>query len=328
MAVSGAKKTIDTAGQGPSEINNAWQTGLRSVLLATDFSEASTKPLHHALAIARHYHAKFYLAHVVSALGFTIAGAQAKGLAFEAAEREAHRLKEELIAGQALVGLEHEFIIREGDTWTELDAIIRQKSVDLVVIGTHGRGSLEKLLLGSVAEQIFRHADCPVLTVGPHSRAKSPLEDAREMRPFLFATDFSAHSLGALPHAISFADHFKAKLCFLHVAPVVPIPEGFHWSKTGDLPEMREDARRKALGRFEELAPRYAALSIPPEFQVEFGKPGERILHAAKTLKADAIIMGLHHSGHAEVASHMPWETAYQVVSAAACSVLTVRSRL
>lgn len=328
MAVSGGKGKIDTAGQGWPGSNNDWQAGLSSVLLATDFSEASTKPLHHALAIARHYHARFYLAHVVSSLGFTIAGAQAKELAFEAAEREARRLEEELIAGRALEGLEHEFIIREGDTWTELDAIIRQKSVDLIVTGTHGRGALEKLVLGSVAEKIFRHTDCPVLTVGPHSRAKSPLEEAREMRPFLFATDFSAHSLEALPPAISFANHFQAKLCFLHVAPVVPIPEGFHWSKTGDVPEMREDARRKMLRRFEELAPRYAALSTPPEFRVEFGKPSEMILHAAKTLKADVIIMGLHRSGHAEAASHLPWEVAYDIVSGATCSVLTVRSRL
>lgn len=148
------------------------------------------------------------------------------------------------------------------------------------------------------------------------------------MRPFLFATDFSAHSLQALPHAVSFANHFKAKLCLVHVAPVIPIPEGFHWSTTGDVPEMRKDARTKAFRLFQELAPRYAALSIQPEFKVEFGKPSEMILHAAKTLEADAIIMGLHHSSHAEAASRMPWAIAYHVARAATCSVLTVRSPL
>lgn len=243
---------------------------------------------------------------MVSSLGFTIAGAQAKELVSEAVERDARKLEEDLLETGALAGLEHEFIIREGDIWTELDTIIRQKSVDLVVVGTHGRGTLEKLLLGSVAEQIFRHSDCPVLTVGPHSREKSPLDETREMRPFLLATDFSAHSLRALPHAISFANHFKTKLCFLHVAPAIPIPEGFHWSTTGDLPEMREDARAKAFRWFEELAPRYAGLSIQPEFKIEFGKPGEMILHAAKNLQADVIIMGLHHSKHSEAASHLP----------------------
>jgi nucleotide-binding universal stress UspA family protein len=48
--------------------------GLKSVLVAFDFSEASHKPLRHALAIAHHYGAKFYLAHVVSHIGYTIAG--------------------------------------------------------------------------------------------------------------------------------------------------------------------------------------------------------------------------------------------------------------
>lgn len=304
----------------------AWQTGLQSVLLATDFSEASTKPLRHALAIARHYGAKFYLVHVVSSLGYTIAGAEAKSLVSDGVERDARQLEHDLLADGSLAGLQHEFIIREGEIWTELNAVIRQKNVDLIVLGTHGRGTLEKLFLGSVAEQIFRHADCPVLTVGPQSREKSPLEDARKMRPFLFATDFSAHSLHALPHAVSFANHFKAKLCFLHVAPAVPIPEGFHWSTTGDIPEMRGDARTKALRRFEELAPQYAALSAEPELMVKFGKPGEMILHTAKILEADAIIMGLHHSSHAEAASHIPWATAYHVVGAASCSVLTVRN--
>lgn len=58
---------------------SSWATDvhLKSVLVATDFSEASEKALHHALAIARHYHAKIYLAHVVSSLGFTLAGPEA-----------------------------------------------------------------------------------------------------------------------------------------------------------------------------------------------------------------------------------------------------------
>src|SRR5437879_9046102 len=51
------------------------ETSLKSVLVASDFTEASSKPLRHAISIARHYHARFYLAHVVSSVGFTIAGA-------------------------------------------------------------------------------------------------------------------------------------------------------------------------------------------------------------------------------------------------------------
>ena len=84
-----------------------------------------------------------------------------------------------------------------------------------MVIGTHGRGSLGKLLLGSTAEQIFRHADCFVDTVGPGSYKDSLVEKTEAVRPFLFATDFGAASSHALPYAISFANHFGAKLVVL-----------------------------------------------------------------------------------------------------------------
>lgn len=138
------------------------------------------------LAIARHYGAKFYLAHVVSHVGYTIAGPEALKLATEKTQREARQLEQELVKSGALAGLDHDFIVGEGNVWEQLELVIRQKQVDVVVIGTHGRGGLGKLLLGSVAEQIFRHADCFVVTVGPGSYEDSLVEKTDAVRPFLF----------------------------------------------------------------------------------------------------------------------------------------------
>ena len=70
---------------------------LKSVLIATDFSEASEKALRHALAIARHYGAKFYLVHVVSSLGFTLVGPDAVIAAIDAVRRDARQLEDDLI---------------------------------------------------------------------------------------------------------------------------------------------------------------------------------------------------------------------------------------
>jgi nucleotide-binding universal stress UspA family protein len=300
--------------------------GLKSVLIAYDFSEASHKPLHHALAIAHHYGAKFYLAHVVSSIGYTIAGPEASDLAIERTRRDAQQLEQGLLESGALVGLHHEFIVREGKVWEQLELVIRQKQVDLVVIGTHGRGALGKLLLGSVAEQIFRHADCLVATVGPRSYEDSLVEKTQSVRPFLFATDFGAASLHALPHAISFANQFGAKLVVLHVLPADPIPEGFHWSTTGDLMQMREKARMASQRQFEELNLQNAFLAIKPEFMVRFGIPGDQILQASHALKADLIILGLNRAAHMDTASHMPWDVAYKVVRDARCPVVTIRN--
>jgi nucleotide-binding universal stress UspA family protein len=299
---------------------------LKSILVATDFSEASEKALRHALAIARHYGAKFYLVHVVSSLGFTLVGPDAVSAAAEAVWRDARKLEDDLVQRGALAGLRHEAIVRQGNVWEELEKVVRQEEVDLVVIGTHGRRGLGKLLLGSVAEQVFRHADCLVLTVGPGSFQENPVESTRAIRPFLFATDFGEASLHALPFAISSANHFGAKLVLLHVVASVPMPEGPRWYSPGDVTQMRENERMASLGRLEELTAQNAELKVKPEFMVEFGLPGEMILQAADTLKADGIIMGLRRSAHIGTASHMPWATAYEVVCRASCPVLTVRN--
>jgi nucleotide-binding universal stress UspA family protein len=299
---------------------------VKSVLIATDFSAVSDKPLRHALAIARHYGAKFYLAHVVSSIGFTIAGPDASNEACQAASRDAHQLEDELVESGALAGLQHEVIVRQGEVWEELDKVIREEKVDLVIIGTHGRAGMRKLILGSVAEQIFRHADCMVLTVGPGASPEVPIDSHRSIRPFLFATDFGAASLHALPFVISSANHFAAKLVLLHAIPAVTVQEPSRWYTANDVMHARENARIANLQRLEELLSQDTELEIKPEFRVEFGAAGEMILHTAASLNADAIIMGLHRSVHISTASHMPWATAYEVVRRAGCAVLTVRS--
>lgn len=303
-------------------------TRIKAVLVTMDFSKASDKPLRRALAIAHHYDAKFYLAHVVTSVGYAIAGPPALQLATEAATQDVQQLQQRLIENGCLNGLSHEFIVRQGgEIWKQLEAIINEKQVDLVVVGTHGRQSLGKMLLGSVAEQIFRRANCLVLTVGPGCCGDSPLEDDRPYRSFLFATDFGECSLRALPRAISFANHFGAKLILLHVAPVAPIPEGLHWSRTTtDIRKMQEETGQPALQRLKELASQNMELNAPPEFIVKFGRPNEVILQVARAREADLIIMGLHRSRYVDAAAHMPWATAYEVVCHACCPVLTVRS--
>jgi len=291
---------------------------LKSVLVATDFSEASQKALYHALEVARHYGAKFYLAHVVSSVGYTLAGPQAVALASESAERDLLQLEHDLVESGSLDGIDHEFIVREGTLWKELQLITSQNHIDLVLLGTHGRRGLGKMLLGSAAEEVFRHADCPVLTVGPNSYT---FDFDKTSPKFLFATDFGEGSLSALPHAISFANHLGARLTLLHVVPA-PIPK----HPASDILLMRDSARKACLRKLEELLRGEEELALPPEFIVRFGLPSEKILLEALELKADLIFMGLRRSSHIPGASHTPWTTAYDVACCAGCPVLTVRT--
>ena len=86
----------------------------RSILIATDFSEASEKALRYSLALARFYESKFCLAHVVSSLGLTMAGPAAIAACEEAVAREAADLEDSLIQTGALSGIQHKFIVRLG----------------------------------------------------------------------------------------------------------------------------------------------------------------------------------------------------------------------
>jgi len=292
----------------------------RSILIATDFSEASETALRYSLALARFYESKFCLAHVVSSLGLTMAGPDAIAACEEAASRDAADLEISLIQAGALTGIQHKFIVRQGELWPELQEIIRQESADLLVVGTHGRHGIAKLFFGSIAEQIFRQADCPVLTFGPHADGRPWFGTSSTHRTFLFATDFGPASLHGLPQAIAAANQFGAKLSFLSIGPAAP-------SHTDEgLRNYQADARMRTLQRLTELAD-HAGLDLRAALYAEFesgGPVSEKILETADKLRADLIIMGVHDSAYTGIISHLDLATTYDVVCQASSPVLTV----
>ena len=292
----------------------------RSILIATDFSEASEKALRYSLALARFYESKFCLAHVVSSLGLTMAGPAAIAACEEAVAREAADLEDSLIQTGALSGIQHKFIVRNGELWPELREIMRQENADLLVVGTHGRHGIAKLFFGSIAEQIFRQAECPVLTFGPQTDGRPWFGTSSTQRAFLFATDFGQASLHGLPQAIAAANQFGARLAFLSIVPSAP-------SHTEEgVKNWQTDAYMRTQRRLTELADD-AGLDTRPQLYVEFksARPvSEQILETADKLRADLIIMGLHDSAHAGIISHVDLATTYDVVCQAGSPVLTV----
>jgi nucleotide-binding universal stress UspA family protein len=82
-------------------------------------------------------------------------------------KRDLLQLEHDLVESATLDGIDHEFLLRQGVVWDELQSIISQNQTELVVLGTHGRRGLGRIVLGSVAEDVFRHANCLLLTIGP-----------------------------------------------------------------------------------------------------------------------------------------------------------------
>ncbi len=218
----------------------------------------------------------------------------------------------------------HEALLERGPIEDVLLELILRNDIGLLVLGTHGRGGLKKLILGSVAEQLFRLASCPVLTVGPG--VPDGMKESR-FRHILLATDFGSASLHALSHAISLAIEHKAKLTLLHVVHPFPVIEaGPLWYVGTDVVDREQKAQRETVEKLKRLIPPDVKLQSDPEFVVALDYlPGE-IFKIADGCQADLIVMGVKRVAFVRTSAHLPWATTYEVVCRAKCPVLTVRA--
>jgi nucleotide-binding universal stress UspA family protein len=275
----------------------------KNILFATDLSTSTEKALPYAVEIARRYHATVYAVHVIRPDVYPLVPPAARPKFAE--DEEEFRRERRLDLEEQLRDLAHEIIFQAGDTWPTLAQVIEEKGVDLLVLGTHGRTGLAKVLLGSVAEEIFRQALCPVLTVGPCS-SLSPKNTA-ELNRILYATDFSPESLAAVPFAISLAREHRAQLILLHSI------EG-----AGEVTALRHVLR--------DLVPFGADLRCQPECVVVRGAPAKKILEISEGHGADMIVLGVHGAdGHLRRITHFVRSNAYEIVTQAKCPVMTVR---
>ncbi|HEV3218294.1 MAG TPA: universal stress protein [Candidatus Acidoferrales bacterium] len=287
---------------------------LKKVLYLTDFSEPSEAALPFAAAVAREYGAKVYALHVMTPSPLAYTTPESIVPVMEA-EEEVARVEMQR-ADAHLAGIVHEIIVENGvSVWPAVERAIKQLGIELIVVGTHGRSGAERLLLGSVAEEIFRRSSVPVLTIGPW--AARAVHNAAKFHRILFATDFTKESLAAAPYAISMAQENQARLVLLHV-----IRASRH---RGD-EKHAEQTIADAMHRLLEIIPADAELWCRPEASVQYGTPADTILDLARDRGADLIVMGVRDAvGHLGAAVHIQRATAHQVVAHALCPVLTVR---
>ena len=180
------------------------RTRFQNILFATDFSAAAAQAIPYAKKIAKHYQSNLVALHVRPPVVYPMAEPATWPIDIEAAKAVDEKHREEIL--DTFAGIQTQVLIEEGDIQSCLDAAVQKNNIDLVVIGTRGRTGLRKLLLGSVAEEIFRAVTCPVLTVGPHSDSSRGARG--EFREILYATDFSSESQGTAAYAVSLAQEF------------------------------------------------------------------------------------------------------------------------
>ena len=284
---------------------------LTRILVTTDYTAESDRALDYALALARRYDARIYLAHVIAPDPFLYAEPALAQATYEKVRQAAEQGMADILVSGKLRGVPHEVLLEEGNVWTAIEKLIGEHEIDLVVTATHGRGKVQKVLIGSVAEEIFRQADCAVLTVGP--RVKGEPASEVDLKSILFATDFGHGAEKAAAHAFSLAQEHGGRLTMLHV-----IQEATAFTE-----ESVRQQREAAVRRLEKLMPEGAENWCKPVFRATFGEAAEEIITMARETNADLIVMGA--KAMKNLAGHAPFAVAYHVVTKAHCPVLTVR---
>ena len=253
-----------------AKVDSSKRVLLTKILVTTDFSEVSDRALDYAIALARRYDARIYLAHVITPDPFQFAEPQLAQATYEKVRQAAEEGITDILISGKLRGVPHEVLMEEGNVWPTLEKLIMEHEIDLVVVGTHGRGKVQKILIGSVAEEIFRQADMAVLTVGPAVKGDDSKEI--ELKNILFATDFGPGAEKAAAHAFSLAQEHDARLTLLHVIE----------SAAAYTEESVARQREINIVRMKQLMPTGSENWCKPEFRVTFGSAVEEILIAAR----------------------------------------------
>lgn len=257
---------------------------VQKILVATDFSVSSERAMAYAKALALRFGSMIELAHVFNPSVVT---------SWEAAELEISPEERQRMSEQRLGDLERKLLGSGIVTRTvsvgsrnppgTLLQIAREDQVDLIVSGTNSKTGMERMLLGSTAEQLIRSAGCPVLTVGPVARLPEP--GPLTFRTIVFANDFSAEATKAAVYALSFAEDSGAKLysCFV-------VENQYEYSKTAK--ELDEGFRKALEARIPEASYDWCE----PMSVVEHGAAPRAILDLAARVHADLIVLGARRS--------------------------------
>jgi nucleotide-binding universal stress UspA family protein len=193
---------------------------------------------------------------------------------------------------------------------------VDEHGIDLLVIGTHGRSGLGKVMRGSTAEEILRHAPCPVLTVGPGVMHEGAPDSVLRI---VFATDLTRIPERALAYVTGIANHSNAQVLFVHVARAASgAPVDYP-----DEVELDDETYADAIRRLKDLVPDSALFRREPELIIDSGVPAEQIARLAHESGADLIVMPVNHTA-SFARNHAPWTTLPGVIARATCPVLTI----
>jgi nucleotide-binding universal stress UspA family protein len=287
---------------------------IEKILCPVDFSDFSTSGFEYAVSFAARYKAKLYVQHVIESVTalFTyenLPGWREVYAEFRAAAEEA---LEKLIASRVSQHVQPETVLQVGDPADLILKFAQKETIDLIVMGSHGRRGLDRLITGSVTQRVVRKAHCPVLAVRKpiHEFASQAPDGGLEIRKILLASDFSDHAHHAFGYALALAMEYHAELTLLHVLEDVPRHQ-----------ELQCETAR-LIRELEAPLPSDARSRCTIKSVVRLGKPYGKIIQLATESQTDLIVMGVRGRGALDVAVF--GSTTNRVLQLGPCPVLSV----
>ena len=307
---------------------------IETVLVPTDFSDESLKAVAYARALLNYFPGIVHLVYVHDIdFAYAVPALLTSSPLISGAEVE-QRLRKDLnkLAKQfELPGSTAERHVRTGRAYRQICEVASKVRAELIVIATHGRTGLRRLMLGSTAERVVQHAPCPVLVVRERERdfldrgkGKSAAQTTLHIAGILVPIDFSDSSREGLLYAISFARRFGANLILLHAIQVQPfIPaQGHTVHERMPAPGVIERAARLRARKF---IKQIDFAGVTYEMEIQSGQPAQEICRFAEAANVELIITSTH--GQTGLAHALIGSTAEHVVRYAHCPVLVVPTK-
>jgi nucleotide-binding universal stress UspA family protein len=282
------------------------QISFRQILVATDLSDVSANALNYAKAIANRYVSQIVLLHVgqpVTHIAIPQGG--------WAEEQVKERVEEEICALGAELrreGYDASAITRYGQIEHEILALAKSDDADLIVVGTHGRRGMDRLLFGSEAEALIYHFDRPVLTVGP--AAAPPRANTWLLNEIICAAAPGTHSAKAAAYGYRLAQENGAGFKLFYAENPGSAPGPGSWRAF-------EDAFDKEL-------PGGEARRCPVQGYFSNESPAADIVEVAMKRHADLIVLGVKDA--IPGSTHFRQGVLPEVLLRAPCPVLTISS--
>lgn len=301
---------------------------LQHLLVPTDFSASADAALSHAVSLADRFDATLHLLHVVNDPGAGWYGLGDAEVQIDRLKKEAEAKAKDRLQGMAedSTAVEVRTAVAQRLNLDVADAIqeyVAGHAIDLVVMGTHGRQGLGRLVLGSVANRLVRRSGCPVMTVRRERETGDDEPLDVEYENLLAPIDFSDHSHTALRLSKELAARYGATQHLLFVAEKRVLPT---FSDTGipgvGVVEMDPEIVANAEAALEELNGNVGGPEVTSAYHVEEGDVDEDIIDFAEANDVDLIVMATR--GLTGIDRFVLGSNTERVVRVAPCPVLTV----